>query len=98
VLFILYAISLFEIEDYYRITELEGTFKGHLVPALDRIIESQGWKGPTRASSPPFFPLPLLPQATKLYLIAPHPDLLNTARDTESTTSLGRPFQSLTTL
>ena len=39
-----------------------------------RIIESQGWKGPTRSSSPIVFPLPLLPQATKPYLEAPHPD------------------------
>ena len=42
--------------------------------------ESQGWKGPTRSSSPTVLPLPLLPQATKPYLIAPH--LLNTARVT----------------
>ena len=39
-----------------------------------RIIESQGWKGPTRSSSPTVLPLPLLPQATKLYLVAPPPD------------------------
>ena len=39
-----------------------------------RIIESQGWKGPTRSSSPIILPLPLLPQATKPHLIAPHPD------------------------
>ena len=39
-----------------------------------RIIESQGWKGPTRSSSPTILPLPLLPQATKPYLVAPHPD------------------------
>ena len=38
------------------------------------VIESQGWKGPTRSSSPTILPLPLLPQATKPYLIAPHPD------------------------
>jgi len=38
-----------------------------------RITESQGWKGPTRSSSPTILPLPLLPQATKLYLGAPHP-------------------------
>ena len=41
---------------------------------LHRIIESRGWKGPTRSSSPTILPLPLLPQATKPYLIAPHPD------------------------
>ena len=41
---------------------------------LDRIVESQGWKGPTRSSSPTVLPLPLLPQATEPYLIAPHPD------------------------
>ena len=39
-----------------------------------RIIESQGWKGPTRSSSPAVLPLLLLPQATKPYLVAPHPD------------------------
>ena len=42
-----------------------------------RIIESQGWKGPTRSktvSSPTILPLPLLPQANKPYLAAPHPD------------------------
>jgi len=33
-----------------------------------RIIESQGWKGPTRSSSPAILPLPLLPQATKPFL------------------------------
>ena len=38
------------------------------------IIESQGWKGPTRSSSPTVLPLPLLPQAPKPYLVAPHPD------------------------
>jgi len=38
----------------------------------DRIIESQGWKGPTRSSCPTIFPLPLLPLATKPYLVAPH--------------------------
>ena len=38
------------------------------------IIESQGWKGPTRSSPPTVLPLPLLPQATKPYLVAPHPD------------------------
>jgi len=40
----------------------------------NRIIESQSWKGPTRSSSPTVFPLPLLPQATKPYLVDPHPD------------------------
>jgi len=59
-----------------------------------RIIEFQGWKGPTRSSNPTVLPLPLLPQATKPYLAAPHPD----ARDSDSTASLGRPFQCLTTL
>jgi len=39
-----------------------------------RIIESQGWKGPTRSSSPTVLPSPLLPQATKPYLVTPHPD------------------------
>ena len=39
-----------------------------------RIVESQGWKGPTRSSSPTVLPPPLLPKATKPYLIAPHPD------------------------
>ena len=39
-----------------------------------RIVESQGWKGPTRSSSPTILPSPLLPQATKPYLVAPHPD------------------------
>ena len=39
-----------------------------------RIIESQGWKEPTRSSSPTVLPLPLLPQATKPYLVAPCPD------------------------
>ena len=38
------------------------------------IIESQGWKEPTRSSSPTVLPLPLLPQATKPYLVASHPD------------------------
>lgn len=38
------------------------------------MIESQGWKGPARSSSPTVLPSPLLPQATKSYLIAPHPD------------------------
>ena len=37
---------------------------------LNRIIESQGWKGPTRSSSPTVLPLPLLPQATEPYLVA----------------------------
>jgi len=37
-------------------------------------IESQGLKGPTRSPSPTVLPLPLLPQATKPYLVAPHPD------------------------
>jgi len=37
-------------------------------------MESQGWKGPTRSSSPTVLPLPLLPQATKPYLVASHPD------------------------
>jgi len=45
---------------------------------LNRIIESQGWKGPTRSPSPTVLPSPLLPQATKLYLIAPHPDASQT--------------------
>lgn len=44
--------------------------------AAERIIESQGWKGPARPSSPAVLPLPLLPQATKTYLVAPHPDTL----------------------
>ena len=39
-----------------------------------RIIESQGWEGPTGSSSPTVLPLPLLPQGTKPYLVAPHPD------------------------
>ena len=39
-----------------------------------RIVESQGWKGHTRSSSPTVLPLLLLPQATKPCLIAPHPD------------------------
>ena len=38
------------------------------------IIESQGWKGPARLSSPTVLPLPFLPQATKPYLVAPYPD------------------------
>lgn len=38
------------------------------------LIESQGWKGSTRSSIPTVLPLPLLSQATKLYLVAPHPD------------------------
>ena len=37
-------------------------------------MESQGGKGPTGSSSPIVLPLPLLPQATKPYLVAPHPD------------------------
>jgi len=40
---------------------------------LDRFIESQGWKGPTRPSSPTVLLLPLPPQDTKPYLVAPHP-------------------------
>ena len=39
-----------------------------------RITESQGWKGPTRLCSPTMLLLSLLPQATKPYLVAPHPD------------------------
>ena len=38
------------------------------------ITESQGWKGPTRPSSPTILPSVLLPQATKPCLLAPHPD------------------------
>ena len=34
-----------------------------------RILGSQGWKGPIRSSSPTVLPLPLLPQATKPYLV-----------------------------
>ena len=45
---------------------------------VHRIIESQGWKGPTRSSSPAVLPFPLLPQATKPYLVAPHPDASST--------------------
>jgi len=45
-----------------------------LLTQNQRIIESQGWKRPTRSSSPTVLPLPFLPQATKPYLIAPHPD------------------------
>ena len=41
---------------------------------IHRIIESQGWKGPTRSSSLTILPFPLVPQATKPYLVAPHPD------------------------
>jgi len=37
-------------------------------------IESQGWKLPAGSSSPTAFPFPLVPQATKPYLVAPHPD------------------------
>lgn len=36
------------------------------------IIESQSWIGPTRSSCPTV--LPLLPEATKPYLVSPHPD------------------------
>ena len=39
-----------------------------------RIIESQGGKRPIRSPDPTIFSLPLLPQATKPYLAAPHPD------------------------
>ena len=39
-----------------------------------RITESQDWKGPTRSSRPTVLPLLLLLQATKPYLVAPHPD------------------------
>ena len=31
-----------------------------------RITESQGWKGPTRSSSPALLPLPLLPMVVKM--------------------------------
>ena len=66
---------------------------------LDRIVESQGWKGPTRSSSPNILPLPLLPQATKPYLRSSSSRCsLNIARDGDTTTSLGRPFQCLTAL
>ena len=41
---------------------------------VHRITESQGWKRPARSSSPTAFPFPLVPQATKPYLVAPHPD------------------------
>ena len=44
------------------------------IEVVDRITESQGWKGPVRSSSPTILPLPLLPQATKPYLVAPHLD------------------------
>lgn len=37
-------------------------------------MESQGLKGPTRSSSSTYLPLPWLPQATKPYITAPHPD------------------------
>jgi len=39
-----------------------------------RIIESQGLKGPRRSSSSTVVPLPLLPQTTKPYLVAAHPE------------------------
>ena len=62
------------------------------------VTESQGWKGPTRSSSPTVLPSPLLPQATQPYLIAPHPDAYWTLPGTDCATSLGRPSQCLTTL
>ena len=37
-----------------------------------RMIESQCWKRPTITSSPTVLPSPLLPQATKPYIVAPH--------------------------
>jgi len=49
----------------------ESKFQSHFED--HRIIESQGWKGSTRSSSPTVLPLPLLPQATKPYLVAPQP-------------------------
>lgn len=57
-------------------TKYEGNKSNIRVHKLvtQNFIESQGWKGPTRSSSPAVLPLPLLPQATKPYLIAPHPD------------------------
>lgn len=46
-------------------------------------MESQSWKGPIR-SNPTVLPLPLLPQASKLYLVAPHPDTSWTPTGTSS--------------
>ena len=48
--------------------------KLHPASHICTIIESQGWKGPARSSSPTVLLLLLLPQATKPYLVAPHPD------------------------
>jgi len=46
----------------------------HSLCILYRIMESQGWKGPTGSSSLTILPSPLLSQATKPSLVAPHPD------------------------
>ena len=64
-----------------------------------RIIESQGWKWPARSSSPIILPLNIATTSHKtIYHSSSSRHLLNTARDSDSTTSLGRPFQCLTTL
>ena len=56
---------------FLEMTQLFRPKKGYF---NHRIIESQGWKGRTRSSNPTVLPLPLLPQVTKPYLAAPHPD------------------------
>ena len=57
---------------YVRVCVLrEGGTNGEACRWLHRIIESQGWKGRTRSSSPTILPSPLLPQLLNhiLYLL-----------------------------
>ena len=60
-----FFVSIFVIKNNYTHRTQPLELENH------RIIESQG---PTRSSSPTVLPLPLLPQATKPYLVASHPD------------------------
>ena len=56
--------------------------------------ESLGWKRPPRSSSPTHAPTPQLNHGTECHIQT----FLNTSRDGDSTTSLGRPFQHFITL
>lgn len=49
-----------------------------LVILCHRVIQSRGWKGSARSSSPPVFPFLLLPQAAKPFLLASHADACQT--------------------
>lgn len=53
-----------------------------LVILCHRVIQSRGSKGSARSSGPPVFPLLLLPQAAKPFLLASHADACQTLRRT----------------